>query len=125
MRLLPIVVAAVLAAACGTQQAPAQQPTFGTVTGHVRAYPCAPVERAGASPCTGRPAAHVEVDFRLGSGAPVRGITNDAGAYAVQLAPGTYAVSISALRTLSGPKTVTVTAGNTVTADYVFDSGIR
>jgi carboxypeptidase family protein len=125
MRVLPIAIAALLVAACGTQQAPAQQPTFGTVTGHVLGYPCAPVQRIGASPCAGRPAAHVEVDFRLGSASPVRGITNTDGAYAVQLAPGTYDVSVSALRVLNGPKTVKVTAGKTVTVDFVFDTGIR
>ena len=124
MRVLPIATAALLAAACGTQQAPVQQPTFGTVVGHVRSYPCAPVERAG-SPCAGRPAAHVEVDFRLGSAAPVRGIPDADGAYAVQLAPGTYTATMSALRMPNGPKTVTVTAGKTVTVDFVFDSGIR
>ena len=123
MRFLPVVAAALLTAACGTQQAPVQ-PTFGTVVGHVRSYPCAPVERAG-SPCAGRPAAHIEVDFRLGSGTPVRGITDADGAYAVQLAPGTYTVSISTLRMLNGPKTVKVTAGQTVTVDFQFDSGIR
>lgn len=125
MRFLPLAAAALLAATCGTQPAPAQQPTFGTVTGHVRAYPCAPVERVGASPCAGRPAAHIEVDFRLASGAPIRGITNADGAYAVQLAPGTYTVTISTQRLLNGPKTVAVAAGKTVTADFLFDSGIR
>jgi len=124
MRVLPWLVAAVLVGACGAQPPAAGGPTFGTVTGHVRAYPCAPVERIG-SPCAGRPAAHVEVDFTLGSKAPVRGITNADGVYAVQLAPGTYQVSIGVLRMMQGPHTVTVRAGQAMTADFVFDSGIR
>ena|SRR5579872_4599441 len=124
MRLVLVAVTALVLTACGTQAPAPAKPTFGTVTGHVRAYPCAPVE-SSASPCAGRPAAHVEVDFTLGTGAPVRGITNADGAYAVQLAPGTYQVSVGVLRLMSGAKTVTVVAGETVTDDFVFDSGIR
>lgn len=115
--------AALLLVACGAQPA-GPGPSYGTVTGHVLAYPCAPVEQAG-SPCPGRTAAHVEVDFRRGAEEPVRAITGTDGAYSVRLPPGTYVVSIGVLRRLSGPHEVTVTAGATVTADIVFDSGIR
>lgn len=124
MRVVSIAAAALVLAACGTQSPTPVKPAYGTVVGHIRAYPCAPVQRP-ASPCAGRPAAHVEIDFSLGSGAPVRGITDTEGAYAVQLAPGTYQVSVGLVRLLSGAKTVTVTAGATVTEDFVFDSGIR
>ena len=124
MRTTLISIAVLLLAACGAQSAGTVTPSTGTVTGHVRAYPCAPVQRVG-SPCAGRPAAHVEIDFRLGSHAPIRGITDSDGAYAVQLAPGIYQVSIGLVHLLSGAKTVTVTGGHTVTDDFVFDSGIR
>jgi hypothetical protein len=83
------------------------------------------VERVGESPCAGRPAAHVEIDFKLGTSAPVRGITDAAGAYAVQLAPGTYTVSLPAVRVTGGPHSVTVSGGATTTADFQTDSGIR
>ncbi len=124
MRFVPWVAAALLLGACGAQPPAGGGATFGTVTGHVKSYPCAPVERPG-SPCAGRPAAHVEIDFTAGSGRPVRAITDAAGVYVVQLQPGRYNVSMSVLRVMSGPKSVTVAAGATVTADYVFDSGIR
>ena len=124
MRLLKLATALLLLAACGSQGPAGGPPSFGTVTGHVRSYPCAPVE-LGGSPCSGRPAAHVEIDFSLGSKPPVRGITDAEGNSAVQLAPGAYQVSIGVLRLLSGPHTVYVDAGKTVTADFVFDSGIR
>jgi hypothetical protein len=121
----PLTLAALLLlTACGPRVPAGGQAAFGTVAGHVLAYPCAPVERAD-SPCPGRAAAHVEVDFRHGAEPPVRAITDVNGDYTVRLAPGSYVVSVGVLRLMSGPKSVTVAAGATVRADIVFDSGIR
>jgi hypothetical protein len=119
-----IVLTAAALCACGAHPPAGSPPALGTVTGHILSYPCAPVERA-SSPCAGRPASHVEIDFQSGAHPPVRGITDASGGYAVQLAPGTYAVSMSVLRIMTGPHSVTVAAGQTLTANYVFDSGIR
>ena len=53
-------------------------------------------------------------------------MTGSNGYYSIGLAAGTWKVTIkSFMRIISGPPTVTVTAGSAVQADYVVDSGIR
>jgi hypothetical protein len=49
--------------------------------------------------------------------------TDSSGAYRIDLKPGTYTVQASegsAKRGLAGPRTVTVAAGKTVTADFIY-----
>ena len=115
-----------LLAGCGAYSFPAasSSPT-GVVTGRVLAYPCAPVEQAGTT-CAGRPVQGVELDY-VGNNTTVdKAFTDTQGAYSVHLAPGTYVVKIKTyMRVLSGPTNLTVSAGSTITADYLLDSGIR
>jgi len=52
--------------------------------------------------------------------------TGSDGRYSIELPAGTYKVSgQNYVRMISGPPIVTVKAGATLVADYVFDSGIR
>lgn len=98
---------------------------IGTVSGQVVAVPCAPVERPN-TPCPGRPVPNLEIVFTSAAGEQVTAKTDSSGNYAVELAAGTWSVTLkSFMRVISGPKSVTVPAGGTVVADYVVDSGIR
>jgi hypothetical protein len=113
-------------AACGSYRFPGESPSAsGTVSGHVVAVPCSPVESANQPPCTGRPMAGLEIDF-TGNGTAVSTRTDSSGAYSVDLSAGTWKVSFKTfMRIVSGPPTVTIQAGSSLVADYVVDSGIR
>ena len=120
----------ILTAACGAYAFPgggaSPTPPTGTVIGKVVSVPCAPVERLG-SPCTGRPVAGLEIDFVNSQSSAVTKATTDAnGNYSANLAPATYTVKFRTyMRHVSGPLQITAKAGDTVTADYVLDNGIR
>jgi hypothetical protein len=116
----------VATAACGAYHFPSDTPSgTGTVSGHVTAVPCAPIEPANQPPCTGRPVGGLEIDF-TGNGAVVSTKTDSSGGYSVDLAAGTWKVSFKTyMRIISGPSRVTVQAGSSLVADYVVDSGIR
>jgi len=125
MRTVLVVLLAVATVACGAYRFPGgSQAGTGTVSGRVTAVPCAPVEQAGQV-CAGRPVPGLEIDF-TGNGASVSTRTDSGGGYSVELAAGTWKVTLkSYARIVSGPPAVTVTAGANVVADYVVDSGIR
>jgi hypothetical protein len=112
-------------AACGAYRFPGEPtPGTGSVSGHVVAIPCTPVEQAG-KPCSGRPVPGLEITFSNGSEAH-SAVTDSNGYYSVRLFAGIWKVTIkSYMRIISGPLTVTVAAGSAITADYVVDSGIR
>jgi len=114
-----------LTVACGAYHFPGDgQPGTGTVSGKVVAVPCAPVEQAG-SPCTGRPASNLQLDFTAG-GKTVSAVTDSNGAYSIELPAGTYKVTVKApMRIIDGPASMQVQAGATVVANFVLDSGIR
>ena len=127
-----IVSALILTAACGAYRFPGASPAAtGTVTGLVSVSPCGPIKPVpdgqpqNSVPCKMMVAARVEMDFA--SGGPVTSTLTDVnGRYRVELPVGTYKVSAKGyMRIVSGPATVTVKAGDTVTADYLLDSGIR
>ncbi len=120
-----LIAVVLVAAACGTYQFPGgPTPGTGTVSGHVLAVPCTPVEKPG-NPCGGRPVAGLQINFSDG-GETHTTVTNSDGHYSIRLAAGTWKVTIkSYLRIISGPPTVTLAAGSAITADYVVDSGIR
>jgi hypothetical protein len=89
------------------------------------AVPCSPIEAPNQPTCTGRAVGGLEIDF-TGNGTAVSTQTDSSGAYSVELAAGTWKVSIkSYMRIISGPTTVTVQAGSSVVADYLVESGIR
>ena len=120
-----------LVAACGAYQFPGGPAGSGTVTGQVTVIPCGPgpIEPAPAdnfAPCKMRPAAGVEIDFTSEQGTVTSTRTGSDSRYTIELKAGTYKVSSqNYTRVISGPPIVTVKAGATVVADYVFDSGIR
>jgi Carboxypeptidase regulatory-like domain len=128
MRAFVAVAAGLLLGACGAYQFPGSSPTpstQGTVRGTVVSVPCAPVERVG-SPCPGRPVGGLDISFVRDGSIVGRTVTDSAGRYSLQLAPGTYSVKFDTyMRLISGPASVTVAAGGTVVADYVLDNGIR
>jgi hypothetical protein len=52
--------------------------------------------------------------------------TNTAGAYSIELPAGTWKVTTAPfVRIIDGPQTLVVSAGASVTANYIVDSGIR
>jgi hypothetical protein len=101
----------------------------GTVTGHVTLRACGGAHRADQNGCHVGPAEGVELIFSDGSqqGRTVR--TDAGGNYHTELAPGSYRVLVGfknpglaqasgSSPRFSGPSTVSVTAGKTVTADF-------
>jgi hypothetical protein len=125
MRNLLLAALVFVTAACGAYHFPGGPPAgTGTVSGSVVAIPCTPVEAAGQQ-CAGRPVPGLEIDYVNGE-ATARTVTDSNGYYTVQLSAATWLVRFNAhMRIISGPPQVTVSAGSTVTANYVLDSGIR
>ncbi len=128
VRTLLISLLLVATVACGAYRFPGESTSgggTGTVSGQLTAVPCFPVEQANQPPCAGRPVGGVEIDFS-GNGTTVGTTTDQKGFYSVALASGSWKVSLrSYMRIISGPSVVTVTAGSSVVANYVVDSGIR
>jgi type 1 fimbria pilin len=119
--LIPLVF---LIAACGAYHLPGAPSGTGTVTGTVVAVPCTPVESA-LKQCAGRPVPGVDVAF-VNGGSTANATTDSNGKFTVELATGTWLVHLKTyMRLISGPPQVNVAAGETVTAKYVLDSGIR
>jgi hypothetical protein len=115
----------VLIAACGAYEFPNSTRHYPeSVSGRVLLVPCSPAEPAG-SKCAGRPAAALEIEFVNGKDVH-SAVTDEGGNYRRELAPGTYHVQFKGYpRILSGPSSVTVAQGSSVTANYVLDTGIR
>ncbi len=119
-----LIAVVLVVAACGSYQFPGgPTPGTGSVSGHVVAIPCTPVEQP-AKPCGGTPVQGLQITFTNGSETHSV-VTNANGDYTIVLAAGTWKVTIqSRMRIISGPPTVTVTADSAVKADYVVASGI-
>jgi len=124
----PALIALVLVAtaACGAYQFPGGGSSgTGNVSGQVVAVPCSPVEPVNERPCAGRPVAGLEIDF-ASNGTNVSTLTGPKGSYTVDLAAGTWTVTLKTyMRVISGPPSVTVTSGSRVVVDYILDSGLR
>ena len=115
-------------AACGGSKSvtsPTTRQTLGVVTGRVTAGPTCPVERVG-HPCPQRPVV-AEVQARAGARV-VASVRSDVdGSYRVELPSGSYtlvAVTQNLLPRCT-PLTMTVTSGQTTSADIACDTGIR
>jgi hypothetical protein len=126
MKILIVAALFLAGSACGAYSFPGGTVAVkATVSGHVIAIPCAPVENP-ANPCTGRPVSGLEIVFTSAGGAAATTTTDSTGHYAVQLDAGTWKVAFkSYMRMVSGPQSIDLTAGANVVADYVVDSGIR
>jgi Carboxypeptidase regulatory-like domain len=95
----------------------------GTVTGHVMIRACGGAYRMPETPCSVRPVTGATLAFQLGGTSTSTTTTDSTGAYRVDLPPGVYTVAISGIGPYSrfnGQRQVTVTAGNTVTADFTY-----
>lgn len=103
-------------------------PSTGTVTGHVQIRACGGAYRPGQTSCPTHPYAGVTLTFTLasavGTGSEKATTTDSSGSYRIDLGPGTYTVRASGpgdqVGSLSDWRQVVVTAGKTVTADFVF-----
>jgi hypothetical protein len=102
-------------------------PSTGTVTGHVQLRACGGAYRQGQTSCPTHPYSGVTLRFTLASAAATasdQAITTDSsGSYRIDLKPGTYSVRASGPGDQAGsigPRELVVTAGKTVTADFVY-----
>jgi hypothetical protein len=101
-------------------------PATGTLTGHVEIRACGGAYRPEQTGCPARPMVGATLTFQVTGTTSASTITTDSsGAYRIDLKPGTYSVQVteqgSAKRGFAGfagPRTVTVVAGKTVTADF-------
>ena len=114
-------------------------PSTGTVTGHVQLRACGGAYRPDQTSCPARPMTDATLVFAQGGNSNASTVTTDsAGAYRIDLKPGTYTVAITetgsskeprpgafadnpaAVNGSTGPITVTVVAGQTVTKDLTY-----
>ena len=101
----------------------AASPATGTVTGHVQIRACGGAYRPEQTGCPARPMTGAALTFQLIGSSASTTTTDSSGVYRIDLKPGTYMVQLmegSAKRDLAGPRTVTVVAGKTVTADFIY-----
>jgi len=95
------------------------------VAGQVSAGPVTPVSRPGQP--GSRPVSGAQVEALRGADVVAVTRTDHAGNYSLQLAPGSYVISVSypGLRPMPMDKTAVVSAGHTQTLNFVLDTGIR
>lgn len=131
-------------AACGGYHFPGPGSEVGTVSGQVSATGCGPVQPATpvcltpvipapdclpqtptGNACGSFPSRGVELVF-TNNGTSVSATTDSNGDYSIDLAAGTWTVDTKPItRIISGPRTVVITAGSKIVANYVVDTGIR
>jgi hypothetical protein len=144
MRTWLLLVILVATAACGAYRFPGPENGSGTVSGQVLATPCSPVEPAApicvpapgpasdcvprsqnGRACVGGPIPSLELVFTKGDTSQTTK-TDSRGNYSIELPAGTWRVNAkSFMRIISGPQTLVVTAGASIVADYIVDTGIR
>ena len=123
-RLTVLIILAGLSVACGSYR-PGTGPPASLVTGRVAAGPVAPLARPGV-PAT-RAVRGATVEALRGNQVMATAYTNESGRYELRLRPGTYLIRTQSDRYLSGEasKTVTLSRGQELTVNLVFDTGIR
>jgi hypothetical protein len=120
---------AALFSACGITSSGTGGGSTGTLIVHVLISPTAPVCHV-SSPCSS-PLPHRQVHIERTTGAVVATeTTNQQGEFTVGLAPGSYVVRVVIAPGLPGVRqtssgAVNITAGQTVSATIIVDSGIR
>jgi hypothetical protein len=144
MRIALLVGLVLATAACGAYRFPGPGGETGTVHGQVIALGCGgPIQPdAGVCPAQGSiacppptqpanqtcgkwPMTGFQLTFT--DGGTKRSTTTDgAGAYSIDLPVGTWQVTTSNYsRIVQGPESIAVSAGASIEADYVVDTGIR
>ena len=123
-RLTVLIILTGLIVACGSYR-PRAGPPASLVTGTVAAGPVAPLARPGV-PAT-RAVRGATVEALRGSQVMATAYTNQAGRYELKLQPGTYLIRTQSDKYLSreANKTVTLSRGQKLTVNLVFDTGIR
>jgi hypothetical protein len=123
-RLTFLVVVAGLVVACGSQR-PAAGPPASLVTGTVAAGPITPLARPGMPDTRAVPGLAVEA--LRGNQVRATAQTDEHGRYELRLQPGTYLIRAQSDKYLSrqASKTVTLSTGQKLTVNLVFDTGIR
>jgi hypothetical protein len=92
-------------------------PTSGAASGHVTLRTC-PGPTWPQTPCRVEAGRGTPVTFRSPTGSSTSTSTDQTGRYLIRLVPGTYEVTVG----FSNPGQLTITAGNTVIADYQLTS---
>jgi hypothetical protein len=123
-RLTLVIIVTGLIVACGSHR-PGAAPPASLVTGTVAAGPVAPQARPGV-PAT-RPVRGVAVEALRGNQVMATAYTDKAGRYKLRLQPGAYLIRTQSDKYLSrqASKTVTLSRGQKLTVNLVFDTGIR
>jgi len=123
-RLTVLIILTGLSVACGSHR-PGTAPPASLVTGRVAAGPVAPLARPGV-PAT-RAVRGATVEALRGNHVMATAYTNEAGRYELRLQPGTYLIRTQSDKYLSrqANKTVTLSRGQKLTVNLVFDTGIR
>jgi hypothetical protein len=123
-RLTVLIILTGLIVACGSYR-PRAGPPASLVSGTVAAGPVVPVARPGV-PAT-RAVRGATVEALRGNQVMATAYTNEAGRYELKLQPGTYLIRTQSDKYLSreANKTVTLSRGQKLTVNLVFDTGIR
>ena len=123
-RLTVLIILTGLSVACGSYR-PGTGPPASLVTGRVAAGPVAPLARPGV-PAT-RAVRGATVEALRGNQVMATAYTDEAGRYELRLQPGTYLIRTQTDKYLSrqASKTVTLSRGQKLTVNLVFDTGIR
>jgi hypothetical protein len=123
-RLTVMIILTGLIVACGSHR-PGTGPPASLVSGTVAAGPVAPLTRPGVPATRGVRGATVEA--LRGNQVMATAYTNEAGRYELKLQPGTYLIRTQSDKYLSreANKTVTLSRGQKLTVNLVFDTGIR
>jgi hypothetical protein len=113
-----------LVVGCGSQH-PGAGPAASLVTGTVAAGPVSPLARPGVSATRAVPGLPVEA--LRGNQVRATAYTDKAGRYELSLQPGTYLIRAQSDKYLSreASKTVTISRGQKLTVNLIFDTGIR
>lgn len=128
MRFVAAVLACLMCAGIANARFEApSMPGSGTLEGTITRGPLTPIERPGIP--SSAPVAAAQIGIATPDGKKAATVqSGSAGEYSVQLAPGTYVVTVtSPARALSKnlPATVTITEGATTHLDIRLDTGIR
>ena len=123
-RLIVLIILTGLSVGCGSSR-PGSGPPASLVTGRVAAGPVAPLARPGVSAT--RAVRGASVEALRGNQVMATAYTNEAGRYELRLQPGTYLIRTQSDKYLSrqASKTVTLSRGQRLTVNLVFDTGIR